>query len=88
MSDRLRHFLLVFDHGEGRLIENRQFTRAQDALTAYAATERSYTREQNVEVVLVGADSLHTVKCTHANYFGDGFADSVQKYLEGLGVES
>jgi hypothetical protein len=84
MSDKLRHFLLVFDHNEGRLIQNREFNNSEEALTAYSATERSYTREQNVEVVLIGADSIETVQRTHANYFDHSIAESVQKYLVGL----
>jgi len=88
VSDRLRHFLLVFDHDKGELIQNREFKSPSQALTAYSATERSYTRDQNVEVVLIGADSLATVRRTHANYFpGGGVAASVQKYLVGLGLD-
>lgn len=86
MKDRLRHFLLVFDHSAGRLVSHREFRDAKDALDAYSIAERSYTREQNVEVVLVGADSLSTVQRTHANYF-EGAAKSVQKYLVGLGLD-
>lgn len=87
MSNKLRHFLLVFDHNEQRLIDNREFGDSEEALRAYSMTERSYTREQNVEVVLIGADSIDTVMRTHANYFDHNIAESVQKYLVGLAIK-
>lgn len=83
MSDRIQHFLLVFDHQAGRLFEMQEFgSDADAAVTAYAAKEAEYGDRQLVEIVLVGSDSLETVKLTHANYF-DGSV-SVSKYLAGI----
>lgn len=39
-----------------------------------------------MEIVLIGSDSLSTVKLTHANYFDGSVA--VSKYLEGIGTGS
>jgi hypothetical protein len=82
-DERLKHFLLVFDHSAGRLVENIEFDeRGEDALKAYADKERQYRGKRNMEIVLIGSDSFETVMLTHANYF-DGTA-SVSKYLVGL----
>ncbi|MEX1164764.1 MAG: hypothetical protein WEB03_14420 [Nitriliruptor sp.] len=78
----LRHFLLVFDHTKGELIDQREFTRVDVALGAYGKTERQYEANDQVEVVLVGSDSMETVKVTHGNYF-DGTV-AISKYLAGL----
>lgn len=79
---KLRHFLLVFDHQQGRLVEAREFDDGDEAVVAYGAKEREYGDRPLVEIVLIGSDSLETVKITHANYF-DGTA-AVSKYLAGI----
>lgn len=40
-----------------------------DALEAYAVREREHRLDPAVEVVLLGADSLDTIKKTHSSYF-------------------
>ena len=66
----LRHFLLIFNHERGELlVEPRPFETAKPALEAYANAERQYDRESSVEVVLIGSDSLETIRRTHANFF-------------------
>lgn len=83
MSDRIQHFLLVFDHAVGHLIRTQEFGEDADAaLVAYSSTEANFNARKDIEVVLIGSDSLETVKRTHANYF-DG-AVSVSKYLVGI----
>ncbi|HWG73525.1 MAG TPA: hypothetical protein VG184_05680 [Acidimicrobiales bacterium] len=83
MTDRIQHFLLVYDHDAGTLLDLQEFGQAGDvALTAYAAKEREYAEQRSIEIVLIGSDSLETVKLTHANYF-DGSV-SVSKYLAGI----
>jgi hypothetical protein len=64
------HFLLVFDHGRQALIEApREFNDAGEAAAAYEALERKHRGDSNLEIVLVGSDSLETIKQTHGNYF-------------------
>ena len=41
-----------------------------EALSAYDAAERHFAEQAHIEVVLIGSDSLDTVRRTHANYFG------------------
>lgn len=83
MSDRIQHFLLVFDHSVGRLLHTSEFGEDADAaLAAYASTEADFSGRKDIEVVLIGSDSFETVKRTHANYF-DG-SDSVSVHLAGI----
>ncbi len=83
MTQELQHFLLVFDHDQGRLLDEIPFgTDGEAALTAYAEKELQYRERGNIEIVLIGSDSLETIKLTHANYF-DGTV-AVSKYLEGI----
>lgn len=79
----LKHFLLVFDHEQGRLLEEIKFGEDSDAaVSAYAEKELAYRDRDLIEIVLIGSDSLETVKLTHANYF-DGTV-AISKYLVGL----
>ncbi|HTO00093.1 MAG TPA: hypothetical protein VL068_05400 [Microthrixaceae bacterium] len=83
MSERIQYFLLVFDHTAGHLIETEEYGEDSDkAVEAYAATEATFGSRTDIEVVLVGSDSLETVKRTHPNYF-DGKVP-VSKYLAGI----
>jgi hypothetical protein len=84
MADRIKHFLIVFDHQAGKLAEPViEFGEdSQAALAAYSAKEDELKDRELVEIVLIGTDSLETVKLTHANYF-DGTV-AVSKYLVGI----
>ncbi|HTZ07492.1 MAG TPA: hypothetical protein VMB72_00380 [Acidimicrobiales bacterium] len=85
MSDKIQHFLLVFDHEAGHLIEEQHFGEdGETAVAAYAAKEREYGGRDSIEIVLVGSDSLETVRLTHANYFDGSVAVSKSKYLAGI----
>jgi predicted metal-dependent HD superfamily phosphohydrolase len=65
----LQHFLLVYDLGAQRLIKQQEFGDGDEAAAAYAALERHYKDRDDLEIVLVGADSIETIKRTHAHYF-------------------
>lgn len=70
MADDIHQFLLVFTRA-GRVREEvREFgTDTEAALAAYADAERTYRDSDWMPVVLIGSDSLETVRITHANYF-------------------
>ena len=79
----IQHFLLVFDHEEGKLVELQEFgTDGDAAVAAYAAKEEELSGQSRTEIVLIGSDSLQTVELTHANYF-DGTA-AISPYLVGI----
>ena len=83
MSEPIQHFLLVFDHERGELVELQEFGRdSEAAVAAYAAKERELAEHRFVEIVLIGSDSIETVRLTHANYF-DGTV-AVSKYFAGI----
>ena len=79
----IQHFILVFDHAQGRLIEERHFGVDSDAAVAcYSELEEKHRDNKLMDIVLIGSDSIETVKLTHANYY-DGTA-AVSKYLIGI----
>jgi GMP synthase-like glutamine amidotransferase len=81
--NKIKHFLLVFDHEQGQLIEEKHFQEnAEQALEAYAAKEKEHREDRMIEIVLIGSDSIETVKLTHANYYDGSVA--VSKYLAGI----
>lgn len=82
MTTKLVHFLLVFDHEAGRLIEQIPFEDSEQAVAAYTAKELEHSDEKLVEIVLIGSDSIETVMLTHANYFDGSVA--ISKYLAGI----
>lgn len=66
----LVNFLLVYSYDEQRLIDKCEFLDAAEAAAAYRKAEETYRgRSDKFEVVLVGADSLDTIKRTHGHYF-------------------
>ena len=83
MNGKIQHFLLVFDHEFGRLIDTVEFgTDGEAAVAAYSAKEKELEDRKLVEIVLIGSDSIETVMLTHANYF-DGSA-ALSGYLAGI----
>lgn len=65
----INHFLVVYDISHG-LAHVEPFGRDYDAaLTAYANSEEENRRNENVEVVLLGSDSIETLERTHSSYF-------------------
>jgi hypothetical protein len=80
---KIQHFLLVFDHEQGQLVEEKHFhDDGAAALSAYSAKEKEHSGERNIEIVLIGSDSIETVRLTHANYYDGSVA--VSKYLAGI----
>jgi hypothetical protein len=78
----IRHFLLVYDRRKGQLIETKDFgSKSSAALVAYEARERELWDQPWLEVVLLGSDSLDTIKVTHGHYFG---VKPKSKFLAGL----
>jgi hypothetical protein len=77
---KIQHFILVFDRHAGHLVDQLNYgTEAKAAVTKYEELEEQYRNDDHMDIVLVGSDSIETVKVTHANYFDgsarDSFAD-------------
>ncbi|MHB8631133.1 MAG: hypothetical protein ACYC9W_04310 [Candidatus Limnocylindria bacterium] len=68
----LLHFLLIYDLRQRRLVDVQTFTDATEATDAYGRAELEHLNDRDTEIVLVGADSIETIKRTHGHYFTEG----------------
>ena len=83
MDEAIQHFLLVFNCATGTLEDLQEFgLDSEGALSAYAAAEENYRDSDWIQTVLIGSDSIETVRVTHPNYFDASEAES--KYFAGL----
>jgi hypothetical protein len=65
----IKHFLVIYDI-EARRAEVRPFGTDYDAAqAAYKEVERETRDRTDLDVVLLSADSLATIKRTHSSYF-------------------
>jgi hypothetical protein len=76
-TDDIKHFLVTRD-------VRREHTDVQEFGTDYDAAQAAYreaewkTRDRaDIDVVLLSADSLETIKSTHSSYFELKFLDSL-----------
>lgn len=67
----MHHFLLVYSHSARKLVEQSEYSDDAEAASQYTAKERLYRDRPDYEIVLVGSDSIETVKKTHGHYFTD-----------------
>jgi hypothetical protein len=67
----LLHFLLIHDRRSGRL-DIIEFDDARPAVAAYGDLGLEHLDDRELEIVLVGADSLDTVRRTHEHCFSTG----------------
>ncbi len=65
----MKHFLVVFDRQEGRLLNLEEFPTSSAALQARFDTEKLHRREPAVEVVVLTAPTKADLRRTHARYF-------------------
>ena len=83
-TGHIQQFLLIYDRSRDELIFQESFGDDVDAATtAYRAAEIEYHDHPEMNIVLVGADSLETVKVTHSTYF-TGAAFKLQTLLEDI----
>lgn len=77
----MQHFLLIYDHKRQELREQRAFgdRERNQATQAYQDAEQQCQNDPDVEIVLIGADSIETIMRTHGHYFRD--TDPLAKYL-------
>lgn len=80
MSETLTHFLLIYDRKQRTLTWEDLGVDAKAAAARYSEVEERLGN--GYEIVLIGADSLHTIRTTHAHYFeGEGNGDSLDARL-------
>jgi len=66
---QINHFLVVYDIANGLAHVDPFGKDYEAALVAYAEAEELHRHDRNVEVVLLGSDSLETLERTHSSYF-------------------
>ena len=78
------HFLLVYDLDLMELVKVTELGSDSDAaIAAYQACEKEY-EGRDVEIVLVGSDSIETVRSTHRSYFAGEASRVRDTYLSGI----
>jgi len=87
----IKHFLLIYNLDTRELLIE-DFNRAgEDAAQAYTERELHHADDPSIEVVLVGADSIETIRKTHSHYFPrveGGLVDELERELTAaLGVK-
>jgi RAB protein geranylgeranyltransferase component A len=65
----MTHFLLVYDRAEGRVLREEPFNNHRDALVARFEAERLHRGNDDIEVVVLSAESSEAIRKTHARYF-------------------
>ena len=80
-SNGMIHFLIVFDHKRNELLQADPFTDAQEAATRYAQLEEEHRHETDLEIVLVGSDSIETIHRTHGHYFAASKNRTYSRFL-------
>lgn len=66
--DEIRHFLVIYDVRAAQATV-REFDDYAEALSAYESIEKKNLGSDDLDIVLLGADSLETIKRTHSSYF-------------------
>lgn len=88
----INHFLVIYDIATREAnVDDRYGSDYDAALAAYTRAEETYRGREDIEVVLLGADSIDTIKKTHSSYFStreEGFERffSVSELVESLQV--
>ena len=68
----LRHFLLIYDIAARDLTIQDLGEDAEAAAAHYSEVEEEFRERAGFEVVLIGADSIETIRETHGHYFETG----------------
>lgn len=69
-TDPVHYFLLARDHRADRLVHQIDFGEDVDsALVAYREMEDAHWDEPWMDIVLIGATSIDSIRVTHRNYF-------------------
>ena len=77
----LFHFLLVYDLVKRELVHQAKFADAAEASAEYERLEREHRGDPDLEIVLLGADSIETIQSTHGNYFNGKGPAKASPYL-------
>ena len=70
--DEIKHFLVSYDLATDKTKVESFGTDYDAAQAAYAAAEQANASDEKLDIVLLSADSLKTIKQTHSSYFNGG----------------
>jgi hypothetical protein len=70
--DEIQHFLVCYDPDTDDVLVESFGTDYEAAQQAYAEAEQANGIDAKLDVVLLSADSLETIKQTHSSYFSTG----------------
>jgi hypothetical protein len=81
--DEIKHFLVIYDPTTGDVAVEPFGSDYDAAQEAYAKAEQeSSARGDDLDIVLLSADSLDTIKQTHSSYF-NGKGQQLEELLPG-----
>lgn len=67
----LHQFLIVYNAATQTLVRADDLGPDTDrAIASYAECEQRYRGNRDIQVVLIGSDSIDTIRQTHGHYFG------------------
>lgn len=69
LPDEIEHFLVIYDPATRKTAVESFGTDYDAAQVAYAETEQTHGLGTTLDIVLLSADSLETIKRTHSSYF-------------------
>jgi hypothetical protein len=82
------YFILIYDI-PSRALEIHEFEHDYHAAAAaYTDFEREHRDDAGMEVLLVGADSMDTIKTTHSHYFAERADDLFKQFLDDIAPSS
>jgi hypothetical protein len=67
--DEIKHFLVSYNLATGQTEVESFGTDYDAAQAAYATAEQVNADDEKLDIVLLSADSLETIKQTHSSYF-------------------
>lgn len=80
--DEIKHFLVTYDPTTGKTEVEPFGTDYDAAQAAYAEAEQANAdADERLDVVLLGADSLETIKQTHSSYFKGTSSEQFRELL-------
>lgn len=86
-SAEIRQFLLIYDRKRDVLLSQEDYgTDTTAATEAYRAAEQMYFDQPWMDIVLVGSDSIETVKKTHSTYFESFSVQNMRNLLASLAL--
>jgi len=67
--DEIKHFLVIYDPTTRKTTVKSFGTDYDAAQAAYGEAEQTHGLGTTLDIVLLGADSLETIRQTHSSYF-------------------